>query len=173
MPLGSLVAVQLTPLVTDRLRLRALCEDDAEAVFGILGDEETTARVSWRQPTLETTRDYVSRRISDQREHGLSMWAVELLESAGELVGLCGFFPEAPPTVELGYVIHASRWRQGFATEAVTAAMRAVQPLPVEVYATIRPWNVGSIRVATRAGMVETDQYTDDRGLMLVYGLES
>jgi len=56
-----------------------------------LGDEPTTARVSWRQPDPESARAWLDRRIEDQRRNGLSMWAVEAL-ALGEMVGLCGFF---------------------------------------------------------------------------------
>jgi hypothetical protein len=49
-------AVAVVPIVTDRLRIRALVDDDLAQVFAIFGDEATTARVSWRQPDIERCR---------------------------------------------------------------------------------------------------------------------
>lgn len=158
----------IVPITTNRLRLRALRADDLGSVFDILGDGITTAQVSWRQPDLESTRRWLEARLADEKSFGLSMWAVEL-QATNSLVGLAGFFPKVAPEVELGYVIHASYWRRGYATESVTAAVQAVQDLPVRVYATIRPWNEGSLRVARHAGLAEVDRYTDDRGPMLVF----
>jgi RimJ/RimL family protein N-acetyltransferase len=69
--------MSLVPIVTPRLQLRALEPSDTAAVFDILGDEATTAMVSWRQPTLATTAGWIDRRVRDEERHGLSMWAVE------------------------------------------------------------------------------------------------
>lgn len=162
----------LVPLTTARLRLRALTADDVDAVFAILGDEQTTARVSWRQPSRAAAQGWLARRMAQEVRHGLSMWAVDLLDGGGT-VGLCGFLPAAddPGTgeIELGYVVKASVWGRGYATEAATAAVGAAHRAGRTVYATIRPWNAGSVRVAERAGLHADGSVDDERGPLLVY----
>jgi len=161
--------VPLVPLTTDRLRLRALTVADHAEVFDVLGDEPTTARVSWRQPDPESARAWLDRRIEDQRRNGLSMWAVEAL-ALGEMVGLCGFFShDGVYETELGYVIKAPLWGRGYATEAAQAAVASALQAGHRLYATIRPWNIGSIRVVERAGLRLDESTEDDRGQLLVY----
>jgi RimJ/RimL family protein N-acetyltransferase len=161
--------VSLVPLTTERLRLRALTVADHPKVFDVLGDEQTTARVSWRQPDLESARAWLERRIEEQREHRVSMWAVEAL-TTGEMIGLCGFFSHAGANeTEVGYVIKARLWGRGYATEAAQAAVASAAQAGHRLYATIRPWNIGSIRVAERAGLRLDERIEDDRGQLLVY----
>ncbi len=156
------------PILTRRTRLRPLAEGDVAAVHSILGDDATTADVSFGQPDLEATASYVERRMKQQQDHGFSMWAVELLES-GEVVGLCGFFPGDDRELELGYVIRADHWGKGLATEAVSAAIDAAKAGDHRVYATIRPTNLRSLAVAGRVGLIEQGQMSDDRGTLLVF----
>lgn len=159
--------ISLKPISTERLVLRPLTEDDEEAVFRILNDETTTAGVSWRQPTREGARAWLHRRIEDDRTRGASMSAVEQ-RGTSEVVGLCGFFPRESQ-LELGYVIHAQFWRRGFAKEAVRACVEQAVRSGYRIYATIRPMNGASIRVAESAGLRLTRKIEDDRGGLLVY----
>ncbi len=97
------------------------------------------------------------------------MWAVEAL-ATDEMVGLCGFFShEGVGETELGYVIKAPLWGRGYATEATQAAVTSALRAGYRLYATIRPWNSGSIRVAERAGLCLDERAEDDRGQLLVY----
>ncbi len=138
-------------------------------VFDILSDEETTARVSWRQTSRESASAWLRKRMAAEAEHGLSMWAVEMLKNR-ELIGLCGFLPRPKDDdLELGFVIKACYWGNGYATEAVRAAVGAVVGEERRVYATIRPWNVGSIVVAERAGLKPDGELQDERGTLIVY----
>lgn len=138
-------------------------------VFSILGDEATVARVSWRQGSLESTAEWLGKRIMAEKDRGLSMWGVETLGTC-ELIGLCGFFPRPSDTaLELGYVIKACHQGNGYATEAVRAAVEAAVNGGHRVYATIRPWNSASIVVAERAGLRPDGELSDDRGPLTVY----
>lgn len=107
--------------------------------------------------------------MEQEQRHGLSMWAVELLESS-EMVGLCGFFPhKQSDEIEIGYVIKACSWGKGYASEAAVAAVDAVHAAGILIYATIRPGNLGSIRVAERVGLKADGQVEDERGPLLVF----
>ena len=86
--------VVAAPIRTKRLTLRPVTQDDVAAVFGILGDQATTANVSWGLSDLGSAQRWVRRRMEQQGQFGLSMWAVEL--HADGLVGLVGFFLSTP-----------------------------------------------------------------------------
>lgn len=161
----------LVPLVTDRLELRALTGSDAAAVFEILGDEETVTPPSrLAMPDLASTTAWIARRVEQERRYGLSMWAIDSAATR-ELIGVCGFFPEGDSgEVEIGYVVKARLWGNGYGTEAVRASVDAVTQVGRGVYATIRPWNARSMRVAERAGLLP-DGEIDLDGRMLVYRL--
>jgi ribosomal-protein-alanine N-acetyltransferase len=154
------------PIVTPRLRLDALADGDLDGVFAILGDEATTAQVSWGQPSREAAAGWLKKRQYAQREYGLSMLAIRDRATA-VVVGLCGFFPRGEPQLELGYVVHARHWGCGYATEAVGALLAALPD--VAVHATIRPSNTASLRVAAKVGLAESGQLRDHRGTLIVY----
>jgi RimJ/RimL family protein N-acetyltransferase len=158
----------MTELRSERLLLRPLCLTDLDAVFAILGDAETTAAVSWRQPSRESAAVWLARRLDDQRECGVSMWGVEL-HSTRQLVGLCGFFPRHVSRWELGYVLHARHWGQGLATEAVSLAVEHARGLGQAIFATIRASNVTSRRVAERAGFRLSKSEPEAPGELLLY----
>ena len=160
--------MSLVPISSFRLLLRALRQDDLDAVFALLGDQTTTARMSWRQTSREATQAWLERRMRDEEIHGLSMWAVEDRE-LHQLIGLCGFFPRGEPELALGYVIAAPLWGRGLASEAVAAAVGAAMKAGYQVYATIRPWNTASLRVAEKVGLQRSGSVEDERGELLVF----
>jgi RimJ/RimL family protein N-acetyltransferase len=159
----------MCPIESARLRLRPLVEGDLDEVFQILSDDETTASVSWRQPSIEGAKAWLLRRMDDQRRHGFSMWAIETRDP-WLMVGLCGFFPRGD-SLELGYVVKASHWRQRIGQEAVKLAIRAAAQR--RVFAGIRASNTPSIRCAEGAGLHLYDQREDKRGLLLLYENDS
>jgi RimJ/RimL family protein N-acetyltransferase len=86
------------------------------------------------------------------------------------LVGACGVFPQEG-ALELAYIIsHLHRGRR-YASEAAGLVIEALDnaDIQVPVYATIRPDNVASRRVAEGLGLRCTEESTDDRGALLVY----
>ena len=82
-------------------------------------------------------------------------FGVELAQT-GELIGDCSFHcPKADPVqAEIGYLIGRNWWRQGNATEAVSALVSWL--IEVErkqrIFATIDARNTGSRRVLERLG---------------------
>lgn len=157
------------PIRTKRLTLSPVTQDDVAAVFDILGDPRTTANVSFGLSDLESAECWVCRRMEQQGEYGLSMWAVVL--SADGLVGLAGFFPHVDRSIELGYVVHARHWGHGIASEAVEAMLQAAAGVADRVFATVRSTNAASLAIARRVGLVEHDRRQDGRGTLIVLRL--
>jgi RimJ/RimL family protein N-acetyltransferase len=123
-----MVAIPINSVETTRLLLRVPELADAEALMGILWDPEVVEQkqVTLREPpggldlALKNTNDML--RQWEQRSYG--QWSV-IEKVTGHVIGCVGFYhpPGAWPGVDLGWVIHRSRWGHGFATEAATAAL--------------------------------------------------
>ena len=147
------------PVETDRLRLRELAPEDAEALHRIYGDAETMRHVGRsRRPTVDVeatrrTADFVRRHAE---HHGFSMWAVD--ERDGDaMVGIAGLMwvEGHGPDVEAAYIFRRDRWGRGYATEALREVLRIGHgELGLErIVALAYPENDASRHVMEKAGM--------------------
>ena len=76
-------------IATERLLLRRIMRDDAQAVFRNFSDPEV-ARWFLKQPLtkIEQTTEFIEQFDSDFREGKGLTWAVTLMET-GEFIGTC------------------------------------------------------------------------------------
>jgi ribosomal-protein-alanine N-acetyltransferase len=143
-------------LQTERLRLRPLTPDDAEALHRLwtdpgvrqyLWDGEVIAR--------EKTEEIVRRSAELFETTGLGLWAV-LPRDSEALAGFCGYwFFRDPPELELLYGIAEEQWGRGLATEAARAMLRyGFEVLGFErIAASTDAANTASVRVMEKLGM--------------------
>lgn len=86
---------------------------------------------------------------------GYGHWSV-IEKSSGHVIGCVGYYhPERQwPGVDLGWLIHRSRWGHGFATEAAAATLDWTwEHTQIDrVISLIAPTDLRSIRVATKIG---------------------
>ena len=141
-------------LQTERLILRAPCEDDLNAWAAIMADPDVTRYIA----PAPMTRDEAWRSMAASLGHwhlrGYGAWAVEK-KSDGALIGRVGMInPEGWPGLEIGWTLGKAHWGRGYATEAAAAAMRyAFLTQPVDrLISNIDPENVPSQSVAVRLG---------------------
>jgi RimJ/RimL family protein N-acetyltransferase len=143
-------------LKTARLRLRRFRNEDANAVFAIIGD-----RIAMRfYPKMfgrEDAEQWITRNQRRYREDGYGLFAVMLRESE-EVIGDCGIIKqnvEGETAMEVGYHFRRDQWGCGYATEAARACMDlAFDAFGADkVSSLIRPENIPSRRVAERNGM--------------------
>jgi RimJ/RimL family protein N-acetyltransferase len=91
-----------------------------------------------------------------ERERGYAMWAVDV-KGTDSFIGQCGLYPAEGkgPEVELAYHYAPATWGHGYATEAAIAVLTyAFGSAGLDqVIALVMPENVGSWRVAEKAGM--------------------
>ncbi|MBF5045393.1 GNAT family N-acetyltransferase [Aggregicoccus sp. 17bor-14] len=144
------------PLVTERLVLRALCEDDLDPLAQLLGDP-VAMRYFPRPRTRDESRVWIARNHQRYAVDGCGLWAVER-RADGAFLGDCGLVmqrPEGQPEVEVGYHFAPEHWGRGYATEAAAACVRlAFEVLRApRVIALVHPDNLPSARVAARLGM--------------------
>ena len=144
-------------LETDRLRLREMTEADFDAVYRILGDEQTMYAYEHAFSRQETS-EWMAKQFHNYEMHGYGLWAVTLKES-GELIGQCGLTRQKcgdyGEVLEVGYLFKRTFWHHGYATEAAIACKQYAFTVlgAKEVYSIIRDSNFASQRVAERNGM--------------------
>lgn len=144
--------------MTERLIIREMTVEDAEALWEIQNQEEVrryTEDISEdRQTELEKHMAYV-RHVYPM--YGYGLWGVYRKED-GKLIGRCGiqdYEYDGVWGVELGYLLDPAEWGRGYAIEAVRAVIKyALDCMDIQsVIALIAPENERSIRLAKRAGM--------------------
>jgi len=143
---------------TERLRLRALREEDAEPLARIFSDPSVVRYSGGRSPSLEEVREGILQHISGYyEERGYGLLAVELRHT-GEVVGRVGFLTteiDDSADAELHYHLAPAAWGSGLATEAARAVLDwgFGEGRLARVVAAIHPENHGSRRVAEKCGL--------------------
>ena len=143
-------------LETQRLRLRRFRDEDANAVFAIIGDR-VAMQFYPKTFNREDAKQWVARNQRRYRDDGYGLFAVTLKDNE-EVIGDCGIIKqdvEGETAMEVGYHFRRDQWGRGYATEAARACMGlAFDAFEADkVISLIRPENVPSRRVAERNGM--------------------
>jgi len=143
-------------LETERLHLRALCQDDFGALCAILQDPEVMYAYEHAFSDQEV-QIWLDNQLRRYRQDGFGLWAVELRQT-GEMIGQCGLTLQdwnGRQVLEVGYLFRRDAWGRGYATEAAVACRNyAFETLNApEVFSIIRDSNLPSRRVAERNGM--------------------
>jgi [ribosomal protein S5]-alanine N-acetyltransferase len=141
-------------LVTRRLVLRRPRLPDAGAILhGWASDPVVTRYMSWPcHASLDSTIQFV--RFSDSQ---WSAWpagplVIELRET-GELIGSTGFAFVSSSEAEVGYVLAATFWGQGYATEALGSLIEVSPQLGLQrLTASVHPDNKASAGVLEKCG---------------------
>jgi RimJ/RimL family protein N-acetyltransferase len=142
----------VTVIETERLRLRPLTLDDADALYELHQDERVNRFVG--SPTRAETLERLDAIEEQWKTRGHGLCAVEL-KSTGEFIGRSGLkYWEQFGEVETGWTFRAESWGHGYATEAGRAAVAwGFANLDLGyITAMIRPGNTPSVQVAERLG---------------------
>ena len=146
-----------TPMIqTQRLRLRSFTEKDADAAIRILTDKEV--KKTYMIPDFP---DRAAAQKLFDRLHQLSLEKERFVYGiySGEiLVGFLNDVERKDTEIELGYVIHPEHQNQGYATEALRAAIEELFRIGYDVVKTgAFQENAASIRVMQKNGMTLMD----------------
>ncbi|MGH8235322.1 MAG: GNAT family N-acetyltransferase [Rhodanobacteraceae bacterium] len=143
-------------LLTPRLRLDALGEPDAEALFRYRSDPEVSRYQGWRPASMEGALHFI------QQQQGIAhdapgTWfqrAIRLRKD-DELVGDLGLHFVGEATVELGITLAPAHQGRGLAAEALSAMLDFVFGTlhKHRAFGSVDPRNATSIRLLTRLGM--------------------
>ena len=142
---------------TERLILRLMRRDDAEALLPLFGDPVFIASFEATPFDLDEMEAWVERNLVHQAANGVGLYTV-VLRSAGLVIGDCGLEwidIDGEPVAELGYDIRRDHWGHGYATEAASAIRdHALHVLGLpRLVSLIQVGNAASMRVAEKIGM--------------------
>lgn len=144
-------------LRTARLALREMRGEDLPALRTILTDP--VAMTAYEGPFTDAEcRAWLERNLQRYAEDGFGLWAVELADAPGTMIGQCGITRQRideDEVLEVGYLFQRAQWHRGFATEAAAASRDwAFRHLDAPtVWAKVRDTNIASMNVAIRLGM--------------------
>jgi RimJ/RimL family protein N-acetyltransferase len=148
--------IHLPAIETARLRLRPLLEADIPAHYAVFSDPDV-ARYWSREPWTDIAQAEESMKsiLAAQADGSEARFGIELL-STGELIGNVGLhhFFGTNRRCEIGYALGSGHWGQGYATEALRAAIRhGFDALDLNrIEADIDPRNAASARVLEKLG---------------------
>jgi ribosomal-protein-alanine N-acetyltransferase len=148
----------LPDIETDRLLLRKMRLEDAEAVFAYASDPEVTRYVTWdTHHSIEDSRAFLELTVESYANGGEAGWGI-VYKGDLRFVGTCGLvnWSREHARAELGYVLSGRYWGRGLMTEAVGAMIRfgfwrmGLNRIEARCVAE----NAASARVMEKAGMV-------------------
>ncbi len=148
-------------LLTERLRLRRLSRDDAPHVLSAAQTPGFTDGMTWEpMATIEETHIFTDYALSLWEKGEKFVWTIETKDD-GTFIGRIevGRAPELPGNVwGLGYWIHPTQQRKGYATEASREAIRfAFEEMKADaIVSSHHDWNDASGKVLTQIGMRHT-----------------
>jgi len=147
---------------TERLKIRQLNMSDLDVLFKMMQKPEVM--YAWEHSfNKRETREWLNQQLTRYQQDGYGYFAV-LLKDSGKMIGQAGLLRselDGESIVEVGYIFDDSAWGQGYAIEAAYAcADLAFSRFGVgKLYATIRPENEASVKVAMKLGMKKTGSY--------------
>lgn len=143
-------------VVTERLRLRPMQEEDAAFLLEVLNEPAFIRNVGDRGVrTVPAAEQYLRERITAQYErYGFGMWLVELV-ATGEALGICGLIKrDNLEDIDLGFSFLERFWSRGYASEAAAAALRVGgESFQLSrIVAIVAPHNRASVRLLEKLG---------------------
>ena len=159
-------------IVTARLRLDDLREEDAEALFGYRGDPAVSRYQGWKPESAADAARFIEAQEGAAPDVPGTWWqrAIRLRDS-GELIGDLGLHLLDDAAVELGISLAPAHQGRGYAREAVEVMFDFAfgglhKP---RVIALVDPRNTPSIRLLEGLGMQRTGSEPDS----LVFALHA
>lgn len=157
---------QFPQLETERLRLRAVTEDDYEMVYILRSDPEMMRFIP--RPLCEDYRDALKliRQMKQGYEQKESLNWVITLKDSDELIGTVGYvrIKSEHNRAELGYMLHSREQGKGFMKEAVSAVINygfKIMDLH-SIEAVIDPDNTASEKILLHFGFVKEGHFKEN-----------
>ena len=148
-------------ILTKRLCLRPLKEEDSDALFAIYGDAGTVRYVPEEQWTEKNREEAFNKRLAFSRKPDHFLYAVVL---EGTVIGtVSAWKTEMKDTWEIGFMLHPSYRHQGYASEAAKAVAEDLFEKGVHrIQANLDARNTASARVCEHIGMRREAHFIQD-----------
>ncbi len=148
---------ELPTLETERLLLRKMSLDDAEAVLAYASDPEVTRYVIWEtHRSREDSESFLRSVVGSYENAEEATWGI-VYKGDRRFVGGCGIVGWDPDhaRAEMGYVLSREYWGRGLMPEAVRAMIRfGFERMGLNrIEARCIAENAASARVMEKAGM--------------------
>lgn len=158
-------------LITERLYLREMSENDFSALYAVLADSDIMQHYPYTFDENRVRR-WIARNIERYGIFGFGLWAVVLKET-NEVIGDCGITMQninGSIKPEIGYHINKSFQRRGYAGEAARKCRDwAFENTPFNIlYSYMKAENIASSATAIANGMRKVDEFIDDEAEMTV-----
>ena len=146
-------------LETERLRLREIVPEDAEALFTVFSDPLVVAGHG-RPPyeTMSQAYELIEWYAQAFKEKRAVRWAITR-QGEDRLLGTCGFhyIVAYHHRAEIGYELASTEWRQGIMSEAVRAVVRfGLAEMELHrIEANVDPANPASANLLRKVGFTE------------------
>jgi [ribosomal protein S5]-alanine N-acetyltransferase len=152
------VLKDLPTLETERLILRKMVLNDAEAVFAYASSSEVSRYTLWEtHRSIEDSRAFLEFATQKYENGGEPDWGI-VYRGNGCLVGACGLvnWEAEHARAEVGFVLSREYWGRGLMPEAVRAILRfGFERMNLNrIEARCIAENAASARVMEKAGMV-------------------
>ena len=152
-------------IVTARLRLDALRDEDASALFAYRGDPAVSRYQGWKPASVADAAKFIEAQQGHAPGTPGTWWqrAIRLRDS-GELIGDLGLHFVDGGTVELGISLAPAHQRHGYAREAVEVMLDFVFGglRKQRVFARVDPRNFMCMRLLEGLGMHRRDAQAGD-----------
>lgn len=149
--------MNMPKLYTDRMKLRLLEMQDAQALFDIIQDPIIThySYMITLHESLDDTQKWIERVLNLHAKDTCLPYVV-LDAQTDEILGCCfAWYQAAHARMEVGYFYKKSSWGHGYATEALQALLQflCTSTNCMRIQATCDPENKASAKVLQKAGM--------------------
>ena len=147
---------------TERLVIRPFNLKDAQALHGIVSQQEVMKYLPEEGMSLEKVRGIVSWLTECYEKNTpeciLKFTLAVVMKEDQKLMGWCGLGPLefSPEEIEIFYGLSKDHWGRGIATEAAKAVLRYgfVAIKLDKIVAVTHPQNVASVRIIEKLGMI-------------------
>jgi RimJ/RimL family protein N-acetyltransferase len=145
-------------LETERLVLREIGLEDADAIHAYAANPEVVRYMAWGPNTFEQTRRFCAERVANRKDPSRTSYELAINVKPGtKTVGAIGLRIKSIENreAELGYVLHPVYWNKGYVTEAARRMLEfGFEHLKMHrIFAIAAPENAASLRVLARLGM--------------------
>jgi len=147
----------LPTLETERLILRKMTLEDAEAIFAYASDPEVSRYTLWEtHRSIEDSRAFLELEVSKRESGGEPDWGI-VYKGDHRFVGICGIISWEPQhaRAEIGYALSREYWGRNLMPEAARAMIRfGFERMSLNrIEARCIAENAASARVMEKAGM--------------------
>jgi RimJ/RimL family protein N-acetyltransferase len=113
----------MIPIVSSRLRLREITEEDFDAIHAYASDPLVCRYMSFNPNTPEDTRGFIGRAVAARQAVPRADYTLLTTLRDGTVIGGCGIHGTAgdDSAGHIGYLFHRDYWGQGYGTEVAAA----------------------------------------------------